>query len=45
MNYDIVIEIDTFEDLKNKGWKIEMNKKEIINMNILSLMTTMEKNC
>ena len=27
MNYDIVIDIENFEDLKKKGWKIEMNEK------------------
>ena len=26
MNYDIVIDIENFEDLKNNGWKIEMNE-------------------
>ena len=25
--YDIVIDIENFEDLKDKGWKIEMNEK------------------
>ena len=38
-----LIEIETFEDLKNKEWKIEMKEKGNLNMNILSLITLWRK--
>ena len=33
--YDLIIDIESFNDLKENGWKIEKSQEEVINMNFL----------